>query len=206
MIACQSKWGKKWLKLDCHDPRLENLAFKAEKFCGRWFRFNPNPSLLVMAGEPNSGKTHTAKRIAAWAQAAAMKAFDDGLGKTWKRLPSVVYLNWPEVVDSFRENFTGTMDDMLSAGLLVLDDVGAEYDPTQNATNKLCQILTRREKEFTVITTNVNPISWADKFDARICDRFLRNSEVVDLFGVRSYAFVQSEEPEPRHYNQPYAD
>lgn len=191
MTECQTPWGRKWLKLDCHDQRLQDMALRAEKFCGRWFRYQPRPSLLVLAGEPNSGKTHVAKKIASWAQSAAMKAFEDGLDKTWKKLPSIVYLNWPEVVDAFRDNLNGTMDDMLSAGLLILDDVGAEYDPTKNATNRLCQILSRREKEFTVITTNINPVSWPESFDARICDRFLRNSEVVDLFGVPSYAFVQ---------------
>lgn len=191
MTECQTQWQKKWIKLDCHDLRLQEMATKAEKFCGRWFRFNPNPSLLVLAGEPNSGKTHVARRIATWAQSAAIKAFEDGAGKTWKRLPSVVYLRWPEVVEAFRDNLNGSMEDMINAGLLVLDDVGAEYDPTQNATNKLCQILSRREKEFTVITTNINPVNWSESFDARICDRFLRNSEVVDLFGVQSYAFVQ---------------
>ena len=155
MTECETPWGRKWLKLDCHDPRIQAMATTAEKFCGRWFRFNPNPSLLVLAGDPNSGKTHVAKKIAIWAQAAAMKAFEDGGGKTWKRLPSVVYLKWPEVVDSFRDNLNGSMDDMINAGLLILDDVGAEYDPTQSATNKLCQVLSRREKEFTIITTNI---------------------------------------------------
>ncbi len=191
MTPCKNNWQNKWLKLDCHDPKLQAMADTVEKYCGRWFRYNPHPGLLVLAGECNSGKTHSARRIALWAQSVAMKAFEDGGGKTWKKFPSVVYLRWPEVVDSFRDNLTGSMDDMLSAGLLILDDVGAEYDPTQNATNKLCQVLNRREKEFTVITTNITVESWGEKFDIRISDRFLRNSEVVDLFGIPSYAFVQ---------------
>jgi DNA replication protein DnaC len=192
MIECQTGWAKKWLKLDCHHPSIQVAASAAEAFCGRWFRHNPKPSLLILCGEPNCGKTHIARKVAFWAHCSAQKAYDDGGGKTWKKdLPSIVYLRWPEVVDSFRENLNSVMDDMMNAGLLVLDDVGAEYDPSQNATNKLCQVLSRREKEFTIITTNISPASWPDKFDSRICDRFFRNSEVVDLFGVPSYAFVQ---------------
>ena len=192
MTECQSAWGRKWLKLDCHHPLIQSAATSAESFCGRWFRCNPKPSLMILCGEPNCGKTHIARKIAFWAHCSAGKAYDDGKGKTWKKnLPSLVSLRWPEVVDGFRENSNGVMDDMLSAGLLILDDVGAEYDPTQNATNKLCQVLSRREKDFSIITTNIKPEHWPDKFDARICDRFLRNSEVVDLFGVPSYAFVQ---------------
>ncbi len=178
MTECQTAWGKKWLKLDCHHKLIQDAATASEAFCGRWFRFNPKPSLLVLAGESNCGKTHIAKKISTWAQAAAMKAFEDGGGRTWKKFPSVVYLNWPEVVDSFRDNLNGSMNDMLDAGLLILDDVGAEYDPTQNATNKLCQILSRREKEFTIITTNITPESWPSKFDTRISG----NSMVLGIY------------------------
>jgi len=206
MTECNTKWGKKWLKLDCHDEKIQAAATATEKFCGRWFRNNPRPGLMILAGDPNCGKTHLARKIASWSQAAAMKAFDDGLGKTWQKLPSVVYLRWPEVVDGFKEGSSGAMEDIINAGMAILDDIGSDLDPSGNATNKLCQILNRREKAFTVITTNVPPEKWSERFDGRICDRFLRNSDVVDLFGVKSYAFISDPTPTPREISQPYKD
>ena len=80
------------------------------------------------------------------------------------------------------------MTDCLESSLLVLDDIGAENDPWKIAADRLCQILSRRERKFTVLTTNIKPADWPVKFDGRINDRLLRNSCIVDLTGVPSFA------------------
>jgi DNA replication protein DnaC len=79
------------------------------------------------------------------------------------------------------------MQDCIDASLLALDDVGAETDRHHVGTGKLCQILSRRERRFTIVTTNIQPDFWEVKFDRRVSDRFLRNSIVVDLSAVPSY-------------------
>ena len=190
---CESPWGKKWLGLDCYCARIQGLAVAAEKFCGRWFRNDRSKSLLILAGESNAGKSHVAGCIFKFALAAAMKAREHGNGATWPmdKVPSATFVRWPEVVDGFKNGEFGVVDDMMSVDLLVIDDVGAEHDPSKNATNKLCQVLTRREKKFTVITTNIPPENWPDMLDTRVADRLLRNSEIVNLFGLDSYAMVR---------------
>ena len=157
-----------------------------EAYCGRWFRNNQSESLLMLCGEVRTGKTHLAKKIHRFAVASAFKAFEKG---NWgiERMPSVDYIAWPELARQLSEKNWSYMEDAYAASLLVLDDIGSENDPWKICADVLCQILSRREKMFTVVTTNVMPGGWAEKFDVRICDRFLRNSVVVDLSGVRPY-------------------
>lgn len=165
------------------------MAEQAEKFCGRWFHNDRNISLLVLGGETGCGKTHTAKAIFRFAQVAAIKAYETGkwdLGK----VPTSFFVSWPQATDGFKSGEYGLMDDMMQDDLLILDDLGAEHDPSKNAADKLCQILSRRERKFTVVTTNIKPEIWSSKFDIRIADRLLRNSRVVNLFSVKSYAML----------------
>lgn len=169
------------------------MANVAEKFCGRWYRCDRGNSLLVLAGDTNCGKTHTAAKIHRFGMACGQKAFDAGAGKTWTgaSIPSVSFFRWPEVADQIRAKDHSPVDDLKEVDLAILDDVGAENDPFKEVANVLCQVLTRRERKFTVITTNIRPEEWTERFDSRITDRMLRNSVVVDLFGLPSYAMIQ---------------
>jgi len=119
---------------------------------------------------------------------------EDGAGEKpprWTRVPSIAFYRWPEVTDGFKEGDYSPMTDLLDSDLVIIDDIGAEYDPSKNAANRLCQTLSRREQKFTMVTTNIHPEHWAHLFDVRIADRLLRNSQIVDLFGVPSYAVAK---------------
>jgi DNA replication protein DnaC len=161
------------------------MATEARKFCARWFRNHPCPGLLVLAGQTGCGKTHTARRIADFARRASFSAYENGQWGT--KVPSVDFVYWPEFVDKIRAGQAGQMRDAFESDLLVLDDLGAADDPFRIGTDKLCQVLTMREKRFTVATTNIEPAAWEQSFDRRIADRLLRNSVVVDLTQVPSY-------------------
>lgn len=156
------------------------MADKAAQFCNRWYAGFQNPSLLVLVGESGCGKTHTAKKVFNFACATW------GAGSfsyPW-------FFSWPEVVDQFKANDYSAVETAKECGLLVIDDIGAEYDPSKNAADKLCQILSKREKRFTVITTNIKIEQWPERFNTRIADRLMRNSEIVNLFGVESYSVL----------------
>ena len=79
------------------------------------------------------------------------------------------------------------MEDAFNADLVVIDDVGSENDPWKVCADKFCQILSRREKKFTVVTTNVTPEQWTERFDGRINDRLMRSS-VVNQLSAESYS------------------
>ena len=186
---CKTEWGRKWLALDVTHPDLNTAASTAESYCGRWFRNYAKDSLLVLVGGFGCGKTHIAKRIEWFCAQAAFKALASGHWGS-ESVPSVFYISWPEEVSAFNEKKYGIMEDAFGADLLVLDDVGAESDPfkTRVGIDRLCQILSRREKRFTVLTTNVAVSNWVERFDGRINDRLFRNSIIMDLSRVPSYA------------------
>lgn len=183
----KNAWQNKWLAMDvAKSPELERVGDIVEGYCGRWFRNKPDKSLLVLCGEVRTGKTHLAKKIHRFGIASGFTAFDKGF---WGRtaVPSVDYIAWPELACELSEKNRSYMNDAFTSSLLILDDVGAENDPWKVCADALCQILSRRERMFTVLTTNIMPAAWAEKFDARISDRLLRNSIVVDLSEVKPY-------------------
>lgn len=103
------------------------------------------------------------------------------------RLSDAMFFNWPRVVDRFKNGEWDIIEEMFECSLLVLDDLGAEHDPSRVSVQKLYQILERREYKWTLFTTNIGPTGWEHKFDRRIASRFLRNSRHVSLEDVPDY-------------------
>lgn len=101
---------------------------------------------------------------------------------------SVERVLWSRMADEIKAQGLNMFEALMSADIAFIDDIGAEHDPWGEVTAKLCQILSRREDKFTMITTNYGPLDWGKKFDARIEDRLLRGSDVVDLSGVESWS------------------
>jgi chromosomal replication initiation ATPase DnaA len=163
-----------------------NLSKEVESFCGRWFRNDKTKPLLILIGESNCAKTHCAKAVFHFAMNMAQSSFSTR--KDSLHVPDYGMFRWPEVVDGFKGGDYSVTEDLFNLDLAILDDVGAEHDPSKMATNKLCQIMSRREKKHTLITTNIKTEDWANAFDLRVADRFLRNSVIVDLTGLESYA------------------
>lgn len=148
----------------------------------------------MIIGENGAGKSHIANRIAYWAQRIAMKIPmvdhpDIGLGS-----PSVAYALWPDIVDGFKKDQWDVVDDIQKAALLILDDIGAEHDPSKIGVEKLYILLSRREFKWNIITTNVAPSAWPEKFERRISSRLFRNAEHVDLSQVPDYSTTPLDE------------
>lgn len=166
------------------------MAAEAESFCKSWVRNSGSLRLLVLVGESNCGKTHVARRVHNFCRCAGMKAFETGKWDKGGRVPGSTFVSWPEQTDQFKEGNYGVIQDLMDDDMVILDDVGAEHDPSKNSADKLCQVLSRRENKFTVVTTNIKMEDWPSKFDTRIADRLLRGSRIIALFGVPSYAMV----------------
>lgn len=102
------------------------------------------------------------------------------------KIADAVFAHWPTVVDGFK---TGQWDltDLFNASLLVIDDIGAEHDPSKVGIEKLYMLLERRAAMWTIITTNIVPDLWEQRFERRIADRFFRNFYHIDLTDVPSF-------------------
>lgn len=137
---------------------------------------------MVIYGPNGVGKSHTAKAVSRWAKRTAIElplvVGDDGSPK----LSECHYVFWPSLCQQVKNDQEwSAFEDLIKCELLVLDDIGAEHDPSKWAAGQLYLILERREYRWTMITTNYGPDAWESKFDKRIASRFLRNSTLVSL-------------------------
>jgi DNA replication protein DnaC len=145
--------------------------------------------MLLFFGENGAGKTHVAKAVHRWVCSV-------GHGKTWFPTPGVctalqsLFWHWPALLDELKGGSWDLVADCMNVPCLIIDELGGGHDPTGVGTDKLCQILSRREHMWTLITTNITADAWEAKFDRRVASRFFRNSTHVDLSDVPDYATV----------------
>lgn len=103
-------------------------------------------------------------------------------------IPSVSYVSWPAIVDGFKNQEWQILEDLQASSLLVIDDIGAEHDPSKIGLEKLYILLSRREHRWNIITTNVQPKFWPEKFEQRISSRLFRNAEHIDMSQVPDFS------------------
>ncbi len=145
----------------------------------------------MIYGENGTAKSRFAKKIAKWARSAAINLplVTDQLGTQGNMsIPSVSFVSWPEVVDGFKRDEWQLLEDLEAASLLIIDDIGAEHDPSRIGIEKLYVLLNRREFRWNLFSTNVAPQDWPEKFDRRISSRLFRNAQHIDLSQVPDYS------------------
>ena len=167
-------------------PTLSLLEREAERFCGQMFKNPQSGRMLVLAGSNGNGKSYTAKAIQAWVSSYGHGAQFMSGGRVC--FLESQYFHWPNLLDRLKAGEWNIVTPMLSCPCLVLDEVGGEHDPSMVGVDKLCQILSHRENRWTVVTTNINPSMWEEKFDRRVASRFFRNSTLIDMSDVPDYA------------------
>lgn len=164
------------------------MAAELERFCCRWHANRRDAeTTVILVGDSGRGKSAAMRAATAWCRSHAIHAYQAG---GWRRSAPQIAMDarWPEIVDGFKSGDYSPVQDLMELDLVALDDIGAEHDPSKNGTDKLCQILTRRENNWTLMTTNVPLEKWADRWDARVQNRMLRHTRIVDLSGAPSYA------------------
>lgn len=181
-------WLDTWLGLkDSHHPALTGLKESFYAFCAGIWRTPDFGSTLVIYGANGTGKTHCARKLSNWIRNVG------GDRKIIEKENHVIFLQsqyqyWPRLLDVLKDGGWGILDDMVKVPVLILDDIGAGHDPSKVGTDKLGQLLTRRERLWNLVTTNVAPDRWETVFDRRVASRLFRNSEIVDLSGVPDFS------------------
>lgn len=182
-----ASWNAKWLKLS-HVEKYQALAMlerEVGRFCADIWKSPTEGRLLVLAGSNGCGKTMMAKAVRRWIGVV-------GSSKQFMRSGFITHIKcdfwrWPELIDLLKSGGWEVVQDLIESCVLIIDDLGAEHDPSSVGVDKLCQILSRRENKHTMITTNIVPAAWQDKFDRRVASRLYRNSTLVDLSSVPDY-------------------
>lgn len=188
----KTPWQCRWLDLEVTHQSIQVLANVAQAFAGAWFRADQaHPRTIIFAGDTGIGKTHTMNALYHFCRQHAMEAYQSGKHGVGN-VPSIVFAYFPKIVTQMEDNFTGMFDDAKDCSVLFLDDVGAEIDRYKNGlpAKLLADLLNDRHRRnsWTIISTNLGPTSWEAAYDSRAFDRMFRNSTIVQMFDVPSYA------------------
>ncbi len=186
-VKKRSDWLSKWLNLTITHPQIQILQAEVFRLASEYARRPTRGRTVVIFGENGCGKTRTAKSVARWASSIAVKLplVDDDVGM---RLARCEYDHWPSVVDGFHKKQFSRPDDLRDCELMILDDIGAEHDPSSFAKEQLYLLLTRREFRWNIFTTNFPPSSWEQKFERRIASRLFRNATHIDMSQVPDFS------------------
>lgn len=156
--------------------------------------------LIIIYGPNGCGKTMAIRCLKSWFDVIRIKigpvAVVSDEGHAEAVLPNCCYRMWPAVVKGFKQEQFLIVDHLMNEFLTIIDDVGAEHDPSRFGLEELYLIMSRRESKFTIITTNIQPADWENKFERRIASRMMRNSTIIDLSEVSDFNALSDPEPE----------
>lgn len=182
------RWLDKWLRLNTKKhPQLLELEDAIYQFCSGYAKNPTTGYRLVIFGENGVGKSHAARAVHHWAKSIALHiplVVGEELNATTAR--SELH-NWAQLMNLVRAGQWEFIEQLIPLNLLVLDDVGAEHDPSKFGSEKLYLLLERRVNRWTIITTNIHQSEWENKMDRRIASRLFRNCQHVCLDSVPDY-------------------
>jgi ABC-type dipeptide/oligopeptide/nickel transport system ATPase component len=160
------------------------------------------PRWLVLVGKSGCGKTYLAERIVDWMKVYGRCVYNrerqrgkrDGLSSLWTYAQEgPLMCRWSRLLGQLRSGEYHRLEVAAQDWFKVIDDLGtdsagADGEATQFAVQKMGDLLDRRLRKWTVITTNYNRKQIAERFDARIASRLMRHGSVmVDADGLRDY-------------------
>jgi len=171
---------------ETHHPKVTSLAKAGERFVRKIahndFRTGRR---LILSGPPGTGKTKVA-----WAIYRYVKAFSADIawnhgGKHFEKK----WIDWPDVAETDKESdFEDLCQEIGESEFIVLDDVGSETDRFKSGlpASRLRRVLSRTEKKWIIVTTNLPKAELLNLYDARVADRF-KVFKWLSLDGVPSY-------------------
>lgn len=167
-------------------PEIQTMADALQEFAVQWLKNLAGRKRMVIVGQTGCGKTRAAKAIYRWCRNQACEAFDSRRGDT---IPAVGLMEWSRAVRLPEPEWAGRISEAAASSITVIDDLGAEVDEFKSGLPiaRACEILNGLDGRFSLITTNVPPEQWADRWDARVSDRLLRDANVMVL-SVPSFA------------------
>lgn len=146
---------------------------------------------LTFCGISGTGKTFLSDCILnelgrdKWGQLSNVQGFIRG-----GELVRATYMrrDWRKVSDGFKSAQYEIVEDLEKTFLLMLDDIGADHDPSGVGVSKLDRILRSRFGKWTILTCNLALPQIAEKLDARIASFLIRDENRVFEMSTEDYA------------------
>lgn len=146
---------------------------------------------LTLCGVSGTGKTFLADSILnelgrdKWGQLGNVQEFIRG-----NELVRATFMrrDWRKVSDGFKAGNYEIVEDLESAFLVMLDDIGADHDPSGVGVSKLDRVLRSRTGKWTILTCNLTLPQISEKLDTRIASFLIRDGNTVCEINAPDYS------------------
>lgn len=167
--------------------QLEAMLRQAALFV-RSLKHNHTPRWLSLLGTSGCGKTFLSKRIWRW-----FKSLPEFRAIVDEQTEEIIYpgsfVLWPNLAAELLSN-SGyiRLNQLKQEKLVVIDEIGADRDPSGHVRDCLSRLLTARVGKWTVITSNKSLNDIERDIDARVSSRMIRDGNVVVDVAMKDYA------------------
>lgn len=147
-----------------------------------------SPRWLSFLGTSGSGKTHLARKVWSWFKGSSF--FQPEVNPETKEIfyPGS-WIFWPNMASELLNNSGyGRLEDLSNEKLIVLDEIGADRDPSGHIRDCLSRLLTARIGKWTILTSNKTLGDIERDIDARISSRIIRDENLVVDVNISDYA------------------
>ena len=190
--ALATSWQRRILGLLVTHPQIQAMATHVERWCAGMLAGTGARRMVIVGGSGN-GKTHVLRALWTWHREIPQSRWQPTCRDTDNDGFSCQLFDWPTLYRAGAKlGQESRWEDAINCGLLLLDDLGAEVDGFRSGepTGLLRHLVGCRERQWTVVTTNIPQSNWAKVWDERVSDRLMRNSSIFDLQGAPSFALT----------------
>lgn len=177
------------------DPKLALAKVESQRFVDA-VKDHPHRGqfMLSLLGNSGVGKTMLSKCILSelgFNQWGTLDAVGPWVSENKIMRSETQYRDWRKVSDKIKSGEYDIVDALELPFLLVLDDVGAEYDPNGFVASKLDRILRVRRGKWTVLTCNLLLAGIAERMDQRIASFMIRDGNTAVEIETKDYSLRQ---------------
>jgi DNA replication protein DnaC len=145
-----------------------------------------HPYWLTFLGTSGAGKTYLARKIWNWYRSSSL--FRASIKDDEICYPGS-WVAWPKLAgDLLNNSGYWQIDELQREKLVVLDEIGADRDPSGHVRDCLARVLSSRVGQWTVITSNKTLGDIQRDIDTRVSSRIIRDENVVVDVELVDYA------------------